>query len=274
MTSAGIEPHRAYEHLVVPFDGSAAAEQAATAAAQLAAVSGAALHVLYVQDDAGRSGDAVAAQARLLAGRLGTRAEIRPAADKSVPPGTAIGAYLQELGNATAVMSTHGRGRLGSAVLGSVMADVVAAGHAVVALGPRASLEEPPKRVLACVDPTGLAADVVAEAAGWARALQVPLWLIEVVSPKVLVPSHEGRESAFVHGLADQARADGLTLEWEVLHHDRPDEAIVTYATVPGTMLALATHGRTGVQRALVGSVTGDVLRSATCPVVLVRPVS
>jgi nucleotide-binding universal stress UspA family protein len=37
-------------------------------------------------------------------------------------------------------------------------------------------------------------------------------------------------------------------------------------------LIVMATHGRTGIQRAVLGSVAGTVLRTACTPVVLVRP--
>jgi nucleotide-binding universal stress UspA family protein len=36
-------------------------------------------------------------------------------------------------------------------------------------------------------------------------------------------------------------------------------------------LIALTTHGRTGVDRLLLGSVAEDVVRRAPCPVLLVR---
>jgi Universal stress protein family len=37
-------------------------------------------------------------------------------------------------------------------------------------------------------------------------------------------------------------------------------------------LIVMATHGRTGINRALVGSVAGTVLRTAATPVVLIHP--
>ena len=37
-------------------------------------------------------------------------------------------------------------------------------------------------------------------------------------------------------------------------------------------MIAMATHGRTGLGRVMMGSVAGEVVRTATVPVLLVRP--
>ena len=39
-----------------------------------------------------------------------------------------------------------------------------------------------------------------------------------------------------------------------------------------GTLLALATHGRTGLARMTMGSVSMGIVRHATVPVLVVRP--
>ncbi|MBK7860328.1 MAG: universal stress protein [Archangiaceae bacterium] len=63
---------------------------------------------------------------------------------------------------------------------------------------------------------------------------------------------------------------------------DRVDEQLVTnVATIQGILdhartgdyqlIVMATHGRTGAARLLMGSVTEQVLRNATCPVLTVH---
>ena len=53
---------------------------------------------------------------------------------------------------------------------------------------------------------------------------------------------------------------------------DRPAEAIVEYARAAAIdFIVMGTHGRTGVNRALVGSVAERVVRTSTCPVLTVR---
>jgi nucleotide-binding universal stress UspA family protein len=50
-------------------------------------------------------------------------------------------------------------------------------------------------------------------------------------------------------------------------------DAIVEFAgRRPGTLLALTSHGRTGLVRITVGSVTMAVVRDATCPILTIRP--
>jgi nucleotide-binding universal stress UspA family protein len=51
-----------------------------------------------------------------------------------------------------------------------------------------------------------------------------------------------------------------------------PAEEIVRAAEAEGAaMIVMGTHGRGGVQRLMVGSVVDRVLRTATCPLLLVR---
>ena len=54
----------------------------------------------------------------------------------------------------------------------------------------------------------------------------------------------------------------------------RPATAILDDASTHGVdLIALATHGRGGLKRLLVGSVADKVVRGATTPVLVYRPV-
>jgi len=53
---------------------------------------------------------------------------------------------------------------------------------------------------------------------------------------------------------------------------DAPAEAIVEYARrIEADLIVMGTHGRTGLDRLLTGSVAEHVVRSAPCPVLTVR---
>jgi len=57
-----------------------------------------------------------------------------------------------------------------------------------------------------------------------------------------------------------------------VVRRGAPHEAILDYATEHGVeVIVMATHGRTGVERVLLGSVTERVVRAAPVPVLTVR---
>lgn len=53
----------------------------------------------------------------------------------------------------------------------------------------------------------------------------------------------------------------------------RADLAIVETAREKGAdLIAMATHGRTGIGRTILGSVTDEVVRTAPCAVMVIRP--
>jgi nucleotide-binding universal stress UspA family protein len=72
--------------------------------------------------------------------------------------------------------------------------------------------------------------------------------------------------------LADAAARTHGNATLEERHGDAAKE-IVAYAGEAGCdLIVVGTHGRTGVKRALLGSVAEAVVRTASCPVLIVRP--
>lgn len=66
-------------------------------------------------------------------------------------------------------------------------------------------------------------------------------------------------------------RASGATTEVLVIDADSIHEAILEVARTRGAdVIVMGTHGRTGLARAIIGSVADRVLRHSTVPVVLV----
>jgi universal stress protein A len=54
-----------------------------------------------------------------------------------------------------------------------------------------------------------------------------------------------------------------------------PTDAVVRAAKEHGAdLIVMSTHGRTGLSHLLIGSVTERVVRTASCPVLTVRPVA
>ena len=68
--------------------------------------------------------------------------------------------------------------------------------------------------------------------------------------------------------------ADGLTSARPEVHvGPDPAKEIVEYAkAIHADLVVLGTHGRTGVGRLFMGSVAEHVVRTAPCPVLVVRP--
>ena len=71
--------------------------------------------------------------------------------------------------------------------------------------------------------------------------------------------------------IAAALRAKGVETSWAI-RRGRPADEIVAAATESGAdLVAMATHGRTGLGRLLFGSVAEAVLRQAPVPVFMIR---
>jgi nucleotide-binding universal stress UspA family protein len=79
----------------------------------------------------------------------------------------------------------------------------------------------------------------------------------------------QGRER--LQSLANSLGEQGIKTVWTVTDGD-PAHEIVAYSAKNGIdMIAMASHGRTGFVRAILGSVTDAVLRNAGHPVLVVK---
>lgn len=240
---------------------------------QLAKGAGAELHLLYVMQTDALHFQQARSEVERQALELGAVAEI-----VSLAPGDLfyvsrpIIRQLSGLAQALPCVASRGRHGLTASVLGSVTADLLVHGEGpILVFGPHAAAPDRFTRVVACTDGSHLAEKVLPAASGLARDVGVPLWIVEVQEPDGSPPA-DTIEASTVEALAACARVDGLDVEWEVLHGARPAPAIVEFAQQePGTIIAMATHGR-GAAEALLGSVAQDVIRRSTSPVLLLHP--
>jgi nucleotide-binding universal stress UspA family protein len=71
--------------------------------------------------------------------------------------------------------------------------------------------------------------------------------------------------------IAAALRARGVNATFEVRRGRPPEEILTAAREGRADLIAMATHGRTGLGRLLFGSVAEAVLRHATVPVFLIR---
>ena len=62
-----------------------------------------------------------------------------------------------------------------------------------------------------------------------------------------------------------------VNVDYQVVEGDTVDEILRSATTIGCDLIVMGTHGRTGLERLLTGSVTEQVLRKAACPVLAVR---
>jgi nucleotide-binding universal stress UspA family protein len=183
-------------------------------------------------------------------------------------PALDILAFVKEHRVDLVVMGTHGRGGASRAILGSV-ADEVRRGAAVpVLLIP--STAEPPlgeMTVLICLDGSAEAESSLDAGLPLAVGLGAQVVLFEAAGER-----HDScSAAAYLEAKAAGVEALGLPVSTVVGRGD-PGLGILLQADIfQPCVIALASHGRSGVPRALLGSVASQVIGRSHMPVLLAR---
>ncbi|MBI3988360.1 MAG: universal stress protein [candidate division NC10 bacterium] len=195
------------------------------------------------------------------------------------------------------IMGTHGRIGLARTLLGSVTEKVArTAPCPVLAVKhPEVNVELPWGRVLAGrrkakeglelqkvlvpLDGSTLAEGILPQVKELARPLGAQIVLVWVVvpppSPGGGPADHERRAvdeaGAYLQAKRRELQAEGFKVE-EVVREGDAAEKIIEYAEESDAgLIAMATHGRSGLGRWLLGSVAEKVLRGSDVPVLLYR---
>lgn len=264
-----------YDRLLVPLDGTSVAAQALDAADRLARHWGSKVQVitlLHDVDEAVHLDERIREQVARL--DHGDDVEIRPL---SYSVAEDIAATFDEVENTLVVMNTDARGRM-AALTGNVAEEVMRhIRRPMVLLGPDVELPSdwPDGPLLTCTDGSDFAESISALAIQWCNSLDLEPMLVTVVDlSKVPAGISLAGESNSVARLAgSMGRTSDRPINYDVLHGDDAAKSVVDYANHHTTaMIAMATHGRSGVQRAIFGSVTMAVVRGAHCPVLVNRP--
>ena len=192
-------------------------------------------------------------------------------------PAEAIARRAAELESCVVCLTSHGRGRLRGAVVGSVARSVLQRSvEAMVALGPMADqpgwsprprrwpepLSVP--RMVACVDGSDTSEQVLPLAASWARALDMSLTILTVVAdvPEPLRPDQ--LPTRYGAGVAPESYIESLVQQWGRILPSVDGEVVPDPISAaggirahlnqrPAGLVAVTTHARSGLQRALLG---------------------
>ena len=209
------------------------------------------------------------------------RAQVR-----GISPAPVILEYAEEQGVDLIVMGTHGRRGLRHLLLGSVAEEVVRmADCPVLTVREDAASASAFERILVPMDYSAnseLALGYAKEIASSEGASLHLLHVLEVgtypdfyfpVQASQMFDMPELKEKALQH-LRDRLEKEGPEVPAE-LHVElgHPAQNVVEYAErLEIDLIVLASHGRTGLERALLGSVAEGVARRAKCPVLIVKP--
>lgn len=92
-----------------------------------------------------------------------------------------------------------------------------------------------------------------------------------IIDPNPIIEAEREEMGGYLTGVVDRLRGSGLTVQAEQ-PAGPAGTAILRRADELGVdLIAMTTHGRTGLGRLVFGSVAGEVLHAATRPILLVR---
>lgn len=303
-----------FRAVLVPLDGSRFAEAALPAAGRLAKANGAKVHLVLVHQSItaySGMGDLIVAtpefesgiQAQEMAYLVDTAAGFSSTNGLAVeihqPHGIAGPEVCEAAARAGAdllVMATHGRGAFKRFWLGSV-ADYVVRHLAIPILlvqpgrGGESHTGPSFRRILVALDLSSEADAILEPAIALARATGAVLTLVHISEPVFAIgppamPNPVLPDAQWLEALRtaaqerlerDVTRLRGLGLKAEA-------RVIVGSGAATGLLdlleedqfdlIAMTTHGRSGVRRLLLGSVADKVIRGAAKPVLLLCPPS
>jgi nucleotide-binding universal stress UspA family protein len=136
-------------------------------------------------------------------------------------------------------------------------------------------------KILVALDESSIAEQVLPYARFLAKSLKLPVELITAIDVTAAATSYEirdfhafvrdirGASEAYLERIAKTFSGTSITASVQI---GKPAEVIIKKATRDKrTLIAMATHGRSGISRWLLGSVAEKVLRATSNPLLLVR---
>ncbi|MDP2956704.1 MAG: universal stress protein [Longimicrobiales bacterium] len=296
-----------YRLIMVPLDGSRFAESALPVALSVSRRTGVPVHLVTVQEPIA----SFAYDEWENAAQEWSRAYLDNVLDRAKPlAGAHVTATLlsghvvdalekeaESLSVDLVVMATHGRGAFSRAWLGSVAdAFLHHTRRPVLLLRPDEGEQEPDLsadpgfgRMLVALDGTELSESVLEHAVSFGILFKTAFHLVRIVPYPMQFSSPylphtmqmnqqfvtEARDAAagYLEEHADRLRQRGLTAETAVAVVAQPGHGILTEVLdARCDLVAMATHGRAGLTRAILGSTSDKVVRGSHVPVLLYRP--
>jgi nucleotide-binding universal stress UspA family protein len=283
--------------ILIPLDGSVLAERAVSTAGRLARPGLDRLVLMHVTSPVGwgpsdvQEGDLVAALERLAEPLLGANQLVSVAVYNGyfAAPGVVVARAATEKRADLIVMSTHGRGDIRRFAFGSTADEIIRHTSCPLLLLPADCQSEVPTghplRVLVPLDGSELAERVLEPVMKITGSVGATVKLIRVVEPLptslspmeissyAFDPEAELSEARrYLDGVANSLRQKGSEVTSEAIFGHAL--SLIEEQAQSGSfdLLALATHGRGGLSRLILGSAASALLSRVKVPILLVKP--
>jgi nucleotide-binding universal stress UspA family protein len=280
-----------FNQILVPLDGTPESNVALPAARTMAQVTGASVFLFQVLESAAATASAneTADRLRRVAAELagsGVRVE------SAVRPGQPADEILKEVGEQSAdlvIMRTRGQAGIQRAVMGSVAERLLSRSDVpIMMLRPGGRRMDRIANLLVPVDGSPGGALALARGLDLAKATGAQIRLVEVIVPlafHTLAPDggpmyydpawdDEALSAArtYVEGMLTRLRNAGAVANGDARMAPNVAAAIVEASEEhKSDLIIMSTHALTGLPRAVLGSVADAVMRTAPCPVLLLR---
>ncbi len=193
----------------------------------------------------------------------------------------AILAYAQECQADLIAMSTHGRSGLSRLLMGSVTEEVLRHSDLPLLVCRPGTAAREGRMVIATLDGSPEAEAVLPDAIRFARGLNARLHLVQIAVPYVAMggfgdfPMKYSCEAPlpYLEDVGRRLADEGVTVETKVRVGGAAGEILRHAEKTAATLICMTTHGRSGLDRLMLGSVAEEVLRGAPCPVLVRRTV-
>ncbi len=143
------------------------------------------------------------------------------------------------------------------------------------------------KRILVPLDGSQMAEQTLAYVRWLGTRLTAPIELVSVIEPiphelveaaeeaslKRVEGDRRAKSEEYLESIAGPMRKGGLQVSWTVVEGQSAFGIVGAAENAPNTLIAMSTHGRTGMDRWLLGSVTDKVAHSTSTPLLVVRSV-
>ncbi len=290
------------ETILVPLDGSPESEAVLPVASEVAHRTGSTLVLLTSVYQPGGWGEFqftvdLEREARLAQQYLDARKVelerdglIVEALAVSGPPAQAVIDYGVARPADLVTMSTHGRSGAIRWAFGSVADQVIHGSHTPLLLvrshKPAATLPPAFRKIFVPYDGSRLSESALPFIQEFARAFEAPIVLFRALFPPA--SSDPGFEAPIANDrlwtdlrelaerqlgeLSEELGKAGLKVSTAVKFGPTVDEIVQAAKGEQADLIAMSTHGRSGVGRWIMGSVADAVVRRSDLPVLLVRP--
>lgn len=171
------------------------------------------------------------------------------------------------------IMGRRGRTGITRLLMGSVTARTVGHSPVNVLIVPRASRIEF-KNIVVATDASRFSEAAAKEAIQLAHDTGANLYAIAVTRPDATLERIKESEDALMR-INSECKKEGIRIETELVKnrpHERIYEAIIEFAKRhEADLIVLGSHGRTGIQKLLIGSVAERVIGHAEAAVLVVK---